>query len=418
MVARLQTHHGTALPGAAADGTGQLQTFSVDEALSLGLDLCWPVSGQERLQLHNALGRVLYHPVKSRHALPVSDCAAVDGYALRLDRLTGGGPWQLPLAGAPEAGAVEVLTGAPLPTDADAVVAHETVTRTDGHITLTARPEPGAGIRRQGSDIARGTLLAEAGRVIDPRIAAVLAAADTAQVTIRRRVLVALFCVGSDLRMPGERLLPGQVWNANRYHLTGVLTQPWVEVMDLGSIPDEPQALRTALDRATYAADLVITTGGIDNGIHDHLPATLTAMEAELHAMRLARRPGKPLLMARIGKSMHLGLPGNPVSTMIGWHVIGVPMLAMLAGLTRSDAAKTRRQIARAAFSLTSTPGDGEFLLGRLEGHDPDGMPLAQALQPEQGQRLALMAQAEGLIHIQPETTHVAPGNLVEFLPF
>lgn len=419
-----------ALPRPAiASDNGAGPVLGVDEAIAHGLELCWPVAGQERLQLENALGRVLFYAVRSRHALPLFDCSAVEGYALRLADLTGPGPWVIESAGEIKTGdaapdewppgtVFEVGTGAPLPSGTDTVVMQEEVISQGNQITLSHLPPPGTHIRLAGTDLPQGVMLAGAGRLVDPRIAAVMAAAGQAQVTLRRRVQVALFGIGAGLRPPGKRLAPGELWDANRFHLTGALSQPWVDLLDLGTVADETRALRITLERAAYAADLVISTGGIANTTAGNLHAALEGMGADLHPMRLALRRGRYLLMGRIGKAIHIALPGNPVAAFIAWHVIGPRFLESLAGLVPGVAGAPRRIVVRAGFEMTRNPGLGEFLPARLTGHDDQGLPLVELIAPDHVHRLSLLAQAEGLVQILPETTVIAKGDLLEFLPF
>lgn len=424
-------------PATVSDAHGTVAgMLPIDEAINRGVDLCWPVSGQEKLQLLNAHHRVLFYAVKSRYALPLFDCSAVDGYALRLADLAGDGPWQLETAAGinasemsntplPPGTALAVGAGAALPSGADTVLPQEAVTPHPGGITIHGRPECGANIRLAGEDVQQGTTLAEAGRLIDPRIAAVLSAAGQAQVVVRRRVLVALFSIGSELRPLGRRPGPGQIWDANRSHLTAALAKPWLEVMDLGTVPDTPQAITTALERASYAADLVITsgsTGGGRPGMGDNMRIALEAVGAESQPVKLALHRAKPLLLGRIGKAVHLGLPGNPVSSFITWHVIGARLAEALAGLAPGTglgaATGLRRILVHAGFALDRHPGLAELLPARLSGLDTTEIPIAETLPRTSGHRVHLLAEAEGLIHIRPDIAKIEPGDLVEFLPF
>lgn len=418
--------------GAASGGL-----IPVDAALAKGLALCWPVAGEEALALNDAHGRVLLRSLRNRAPLPPFDNSAMDGYALRLSDLTGEGPWDLPVAGRvaagdpgtlpwPPATALRILTGAPIPPGCDAVVAQEVVTVPGpGAIRLDGRPPPGAHIRRAGEDLPAGAPLLPAGRRIDPRAAAVLAAAGQGRVVVRRRVQVALFSTGSELRAPGEKLAPGQIWNANRFHLTGALRQPWVDLLDLGTIPDDPEALLAALERAAYGADLVVTTGGVSVGDGDHMPHVLARAGGEVHAMKLALKPGKPLTIGRIGKAVYLGLPGNPVAAFVAWHVIGARLAEALAGMGPGSGGDSgpglgglRKSLVRAGFALERRPGRCEFLPARLAGHDGSGAERVEIVTRAVAHRLALLATADGLLRIPAETERIAPGDLMDFLPF
>lgn len=163
-----------------------------------------------------------------------------------------------------------------------------------------------------------------------------LAAAGRAKVTVRSRVRKGLFSTGSELREPGAKLARGQIWNANRHHLTGALSLPWVDLRDLGIVPDEPGALADMLHRAAWGADLVISTGGVSVGDEDHMPEVFNRAGAGIHVMKLAIKPGKPLTIGRIGRAIYVGLPGNPVSAFVTWHIIGARIAEALAGADQS----------------------------------------------------------------------------------
>ena len=398
----------------------------VDVALQRGLALAAAVEGVERLPLEQAVGRVLAGPAHARGPMPPFDNAAMDGYALRLADLPGAGPWTLRVAGRIAAGdrglatipagaALRIFTGAPVPEGCDAVVMQEAVTRIGGVITLTRAPEPGGNIRRAGEDLAEGAELLPAGRAIGAREAAALAAAGLGRVTVRRRLRVAIFSTGSELREPGEALEPGQIWNANRYHLRAALSQPWVDLADLGALPDTPFRLRKVLEEAAARADLVISTGGVSVGEEDHMPHVFRAAGGALQVMRLAMKPGKPLALGRLGGAVYIGLPGNPVSAFVSWMAIGARLAEAMAGLV---APPPRKTLVRAGFDLARRAGRCEFAPARICGYDGSGRQVIGMLSPSYAHRVALLAMADGLALIPAETERIAQGDLLEFMPF
>lgn len=232
---------------------------------------------------------------------------------------------------------------------------------------------------------------------------------------VRRRIKVAFFSTGSELRSPGTPLAHGQIWNANRYHLAGSLNLPWVEPLDLGSVPDKPDLLLQTLQQAARDADLVVTTGGVSVGDEDHMPAMLRAAGGEIHVMKVAVKPGKPLVIGRLGRALYLGLPGNPVAAFVTWHVIGARIAEALAGISGNG---PRRFIVRAGFERSRYPGRCEFLPARLGGYDGHGTRIAEIATSAVSHRLALLAEADGLLLIPAEADRVARGDLLEFLPF
>lgn len=399
---------------------------SVDEALRRGLALVRPVATVERMPLARAHGRVLAEAVSAGSPLPPFDNSAMDGYAVRLADLAGEGPWRLPVAGCLAAGAqgiasmpagavLRIFTGAAIPTGCDAVVMQE-MTQPEGNgIRLWRRPEAGSNIRRAGEDLAAGAELLREGCRIGPRAAALLACAGRGEVAVHRRVRVAFFSTGSELREPGDRLEPGQIWNSNRYHLQGSLALPWVEAVDMGCVPDRSGQLRDMLERASRTADLVLSTGGVSVGGEDHMPAVLRAAGGTIHVRKVAMKPGKPLTIGRIGAALYLGLPGNPVSAFVAWHVIGARIAEALAGISEGA---PRRIIVRAGFNRPRHPGRCEFLPACLGSYDGYGTRTADIVTSDVSHRAGLLAKADGLLLIPSETDRVRRGDMLEFLPF
>jgi molybdopterin molybdotransferase len=400
--------------------------ISVDEALRRGLALAKPVADLERLLLSQVHGRVLAKTALAESPLPLFDNSAMDGYAIRLADFSGEGPWHLPVAGRLAAGdvgvrsmpvgaALRIFTGAAIPPDCDAVVEQEMTQPEGDGIRLCGRPKPGDNIRRAGEDLAVGAELLPAGRRIGPRAASLLACAGYGEVVVRRRVRVAFFSTGSELRAPGSQLKPGQIWNANRSFLQGSLDLPWVDAIDIGCIPDTPEQLRQALEQASRDADLVVSTGGVSVGDEDHMPSVLRALGGTTHVRRVAMKPGKPLTIGRIGAALYLGLPGNPDSTFVTWHMIGARIAEALAGISEQA---PRRIVVRAGFDRQRRPRRCEFLPARLGGYDGNGTRTAEIVSRGVSRQIALMAWANGLLLIPSETDRVRQGDMLEFLPF
>lgn len=400
--------------------------LSVDAALHKGLSLAKTVDGTEQLPLASAHGRVLGRTIRATTRLPLFDNSAMDGYALRRADLSGDGPWRLPVVGRIAAGddgsapllagtAQRIFTGAPVPPGCDAVIIQEMTQREDNTIRIERRPASGENIRRAGEDIAKGAELLPQGRLIDPRAATLLAAAGCGEIAVRRRIRVAFFTTGSELRDPGDRLAPGQIWNANHTQLQSALDKPWIEAIDMGTIADEPKLLREALETAAGKADLVVTTGGVSVGDEDHMPQLLRAAGGFADVMKVAMKPGKPLTIGRLGASLYIGLPGNPVSAFVTWHIIGARLAEKLAGLASNG---PRRSFVRAGFVRTRQMGRCEFLPANLGRADSSGLQTVEITTAAVSHRVALLAQADGLILIPAETDQVNPGDLLEFLPF
>ncbi len=396
-----------------------------EEARAIGLSLANPVAEGVSLSLAQAVGRVTAMPFASPVALPLFDNSAMDGYALATSSLIGSGPWTLPVTGRiaagdtggslPQGSALRILTGAPIPDGADAVIMQEHVFCHGSDVIIHDRPTPGINIRRAGEDLALGGEVLPAGRALGPRELGVLAAMGQAQVTVRRKVRVALLCSGSELREPGEPLAPGQIWNANRFLLAAALTAPWVELVDLGAVPDVPAQLAAELLRAATSADLVISTGGMADGDEDHMPRLLRENGGSVHALRVAIKPGKPVGIGKLEGAVYVGLPGNPVAAFVTWSMLGAPLLRKLAGFT--DPLPVF-QTGRLSAPLIRRPGRAEFRPACLKPAGPDGLPLVELMAPNFAARIALLASADGLALIPADADRLEPGAHIDFLKF
>ena len=399
--------------------------LAVDAALARGLAMLPPPGPAESVPLAQAIGRVLADPVRSPLPLPPFDNAAMDGYALRRADLTGDGPWCLPRRGRVRAGdapgvlarasVCRILTGAAIPQGADTVIAQEAVVLEDGQIRIAQRPALGSHIRRAGEDLAIGAPILAAGRLIGAREMAALASVGCAFVAVRPRLRVAILATGSELVEPGQPLGPGQIWNSNRFLLAAALDAPWIERIDLGALPDDPARLASALSEIAGRVDLLVSTGGVSVGDEDHMVPAFERVGGTLHVMKLAMKPGKPLVLGRLGQAVWLGLPGNPVAAFTAWTVIGAPLAAAMAGLR---APGPRKQVVRLAHALSHRPGRCEYRPARVLGHDGQGALRIACLDAPGSHRVALLAEAEGLALIPAEVEALPAGALVEYLPF
>lgn len=408
-------------PGCGCEAVAGL--ISVERALAIVERLARPVDGCEFLSLDVARDRVLGAPVHAAADAPDFDASAMDGYALRVDDLRGDGPWMVPVgariaagqgaADLPTGQAARIFTGAPLPEGTDAVVMQEAVTRRGDRIVIARRPAQGQNVRPRGQDMTRGAKVLPAGRQLGPRDIAAAAAAGSGLLSVRRRLRVSLLINGAELAEPGEPLEAGQIWNVNRAMLAAQMSGPAVDLTDAGVIPDDPEAVANALIAASGSADLVVTSGGASVGEEDHLQQALAAAGAEVHLHKVAMKPGKPLTIASLGRTLVLGLPGNPVAAFVGWHIFGRPIIAALTGADYHQP----RLIARWAEGLSRRPGRREFRPVRWAGMGADGLPLLDAAPSEFSARVTALAGADGLADIPAGTVQFAAGDVVDFLP-
>ena len=398
--------------------------LSIDIALRRGLALAEPVAETETVTLAAATGRVIAADALSPIPLPPFDNSAMDGYGVRLADLPGPAPWRLPVGGriaagdappaAPIPGAVRILTGAPVPAWMDAVIMQEHVRVEGDAIAIDRAPNRGLNVRRTGEDLAKGAPILRAGKLVGTREAAALASIGMAEVAVRRKLRVALFCTGSELRQPGEPLGPGQIWNSNRFMLRAALDAPWIALTDMGAVADDPATLTRTLLRAARDADIVISTGGVSVGDEDHMPRLFREAGGDIHAMRIAMKPGKPLALGRMAEAIYLGLPGNPVSAFVTWTVLGAQVARRRAGFAETA---PRRGIAMAGFDLARRPGRCEFRPARITGADAQGRPVVELLSPSFSARIALLASCDGLALLPADADRIRAGDMLEFLP-
>ncbi|MHA1530342.1 MAG: molybdopterin molybdotransferase MoeA [Alphaproteobacteria bacterium] len=411
---------------ACCETTGE-HLIPVDIALAKGLSLADPPTTVEHLPLMAARDRILATAALAPAPMPAFDNAAMDGYAVRTADLAGEPPHALALAGrvaagddgagadrAPGGSALRILTGAPVPPSFDAVVMQERTRREADEVVLLDTPRPGLNIRRAGEDANAGTRLLEPGQLIGARQLAVLAAIGLAEVPVYQRLRVAMFSTGSELRQPGEPLAPGQIYNTNRFTLTGMLERPWIELLDFGAVPDRPEVLAATLAQAAAAADVVVTTGGVSVGDEDHMPRLVREAGGDIHAMKIAIKPGKPLTLGRLGDALYIGLPGNPVAVFVTMAVVGAPILCRRAGLDQVQPAPTA---AVAAFGWRRHPGRREYLPARQVGVTEAGLPEIEAMPRTNSARIAQLVSAEGFAVIEPEAREISPGAKIAWLP-
>nr|WP_298117810.1 gephyrin-like molybdotransferase Glp [uncultured Pseudomonas sp.] len=392
----------------------------VDEAIAELLARAPAPPPVEYVAVGKALGRVLAEPLRAPFEVPAWDNSAMDGYALRAADLPAAGGC-LPLAGRIAAGdaasqalpaghAVRIFTGAPLPPGADTVVAQEHCRLEGGQLWLPP-VKGGEHVRKRGEEVAAGALVLAAGQRLRAQELGLLASFGVARVAVYRRLRVGLLSSGNELREPGEVLQPGQIHNANRYSLAGVLKSLGLEVHDYEIMADELAASRDALSLAASEWDLLITSGGVSVGEEDHLKQAIREL-GELHLWRLAIQPGKPLAFGSVGGKPWIGLPGNPAAALITALVVARPFLLRAQGCLSVLPQPLRMP---AGFAWTKPNARRQYLRARLQ--EQDGQ-LRVCLHPQQGSAMLTSAcWADGLAVIDVGST-LEQGDLLDYLPF
>ena len=391
--------------------------LSVDEALQKVLAGARPVPETESVPTLSAGGRVLAITQRSAMNVPPLDNSAMDGYAVRLADLKGSEPrlkvTQKILAGSVGdplvAGtAARIFTGAPIPPGADSVVMQEHVSTEGEQIVVKKLPRPGEWVRRVGSDIRAGDLVLSAGIRLRPQDTGLAASVGIASLPVHRRVRLGLFFTGDELVMPGDPLLPGRIYNSNRFTLNGLAHAFDCEVRDYGIVPDSLDATREVLRRAAAECDIIVTSGGVSVGDADFVKPAVEA-EGELLMWRISMKPGRPLAFGRVGTASFIGLPGNPVSSFVTFLLFVRPFLLKTQGIARVDPHTIQ---ARADFDWLEPDARREFL--RVKWNARGGLDLYHT---QDSAVLTSTAWADGLVD-NPAERAIRAGELVKFMPY
>ncbi|HOB94534.1 MAG TPA: molybdopterin molybdotransferase MoeA [Aquabacterium sp.] len=388
------------------------------------------VQAVESLAIRSALGRVLARDIVSTIDVPAHDNSAMDGYALRSADLAADGDTLITIAGTALAGeqfagavgpgqGVRIMTGAVMPAGCDTVVPQEfTRTEADGRVRIPAGTVTAGDNRRlAGEDLARGEVALAAGRILTPADLGLLASLGQAEVPVFRRLRVAFFSTGDELRSIGEPLDTGCVYDSNRYTIWGMLQRLGVELIDMGVVRDDPAALREAFTRAAASADAVITSGGVSVGEADHTKQVMRDL-GEVLFWKIAMRPGRPMAIGRIGEPGHqamlFGLPGNPVAVMVTFYAFVRDALLAMAGATPQPLPLLR---AVSTEALRKKPGRTEYQRG-IVSQASDGRWQVQITGAQGSGILRSMSQANGMVVLHHGQGNVAAGDLVDVIPF
>ncbi|MEM8768092.1 MAG: gephyrin-like molybdotransferase Glp [Pseudomonadota bacterium] len=396
-----------------------MQALDLQEARRRIIAEAVPPRESEAVSTATAKGRVLAADVASPVDLPPFPSSAMDGYAYadaaaadKSLRVVGASLAGHPYPGALNAGeCIRITTGAEVPRSADTVVIQENCERDGDNLTLTERPTAGANIRAQGHDVTTGALVARAGQRLNAFDIAWLAAVGVESVSVVVRPKVALFSTVDELKEPGAPLQAGEIYDANRLALKSLMANLPVALTDLGILPDDRDALEAALGQAATEHDLLLTSGGVSVGDADYVKEIIERL-GHIGLWRLNLKPGKPLAFGRAGQALFLGLPGNPVSTIVTYLLIAQPLLLKLAG---TEAEPPFSFKARLAAELRHNPGREEYQRGILS-RGADGYQVSVS-GDQSSNRLATFSGANCLIRIRKEDGHLAAGTNVEVIP-
>jgi len=372
----------------------------------------------DRVPVADALGRVLAEPVVAAHDVPPFANAAMDGYAVHA------GPRGRTLkvvgesrAGAPapaatdleDGEAIRISTGAALPAGADAVLQVERVSVDGDRVTLDDDVAPGRNVRLPGEDLHAGATVLGPGIRLGPAELGVAVTAGRGELEVGRRPRVTVVATGDELVAPGAQLAPGQIHDSNAITLAALARRAGAEVAPTGRAADTREAVEATLAAALDEADVLVVSGGVSVGPHDHVKPALQALGVEQRFWRVALRPGKPTWFGTRGRRLVFGLPGNPVSSMVTFHLFARPALLALQG---APYASGPLRTARLTEAVPRSPERDEAVRVRLAG-GADGSLTATPTGPQGSHVLTSMLGADGLALVEAGEGELAAGTTV-----
>ncbi|KQS72959.1 molybdenum cofactor biosynthesis protein MoaA [Rhizobium sp. Leaf371] len=396
-----------------------MSLLPVETALERLLSAARPVTETETVAMGDAQGRVLARDVAARITHPPFDSSAMDGYALRSDDISKVGSI-VTVIGESAAGnrftgtvlsgqAVRIFTGAPVPDGADTVLIQEDAERLDGNRIRTGFvPAKGRHIRPKGQDFRQGDVVLHAGERLDAGRLTVAAGMNYDSLEVYRRVRVAILATGDELLPPGSSTIgPDQIIASNTLGIAAIARENGAEIIDLGIAPDRRSSIEERLTAAqTAGANILVTLGGASVGDHDLVQSTLVGAGMELDFWRIAMRPGKPLMVGRLGDMQVLGLPGNPVSSLVCGLLFLEPLVLALGHLQRRD----RLASAITAGALPANDKRQDYIRAKLD-RLPDGRLSATAFERQDSSMMQTFAQSDALIVRAPAAPEAEAGS-------
>lgn len=401
-------------------------SMDAKQALQQILNQVDPLKATETLPIRVALNRTLAEDIISSINVPGHTNSAMDGYAVNSPDLPEKNTTSLKNIGTAWAGrpfegsvhsqeCVRIMTGAAMPEGTDTVVMQEHVEVMDDSVLIGNNNLAGQNVRQAGEDIPIGGQVLKKGKILYPADLGLLASVGVSDVKVIKKIRVAFFSTGDELKPVGSKLEVGQIYDSNRYTLHGMLSRLGVEIIDLGVIEDKREAVEQAFLDAADKADVVITSGGVSVGDADFVKETLAKM-GEVNFWKVAMKPGRPLAFGKINKAWFFGLPGNPVSVMVTFYMFVQPALIKLGG---SDHHSPLMINAKCQSTLRKRPGRVEYQRGILSPSKTDPGQHEVIKTGEQGSGiLRSMSDANCFIILAMESEGVEAGDMVQVLPF
>lgn len=400
------------------------ELMPVTDALALLRERVTMVVDPEIVGLRSALGRILSADIIADRSVPPHDNSAVDGYAVFFEDLNADGDTRIPVTGRVAAGhpldrparrreAVRIFTGAPMPDGMETVFMEEDCEADGNDVILPAGLKQGANRRKKGEDIEQGSVILKAGQRLRPQELGLAASVGFQELKVMGTLRVAVFSTGDEVCDPSDQAPEGSIFDANRYSVMSMLEGMSCHVTDLGILPDDEETIAVAIGGAAKDHHVIVTSGGVSAGEEDHVKAAVER-HGSVDFWRLAIKPGRPIALGRIGDAAFIGLPGNPVAAMVTFMVIARSVLLMLMGASETAAP---RYAVTADFDYQKKTGRREWLRAILSETAGAGVSVKKFRSSGAG-ILTSMVAADGLVELPEDIESVAPGDVVQFLPF
>jgi len=392
------------------------ELLSVDDALARIVEHA-QLLPDETVRVADASGRVLREPARASVDLPPFPSSAMDGFAVRAADAPGRLPVSFRVAAGtappgplPAGTAAGISTGGTVPDGADAVAPVEIVDDEETHVAIHEAVSPGQHIRPRGGDVREGEIVVEAGALLGPAQIGALAAAGIADVVCSAAPRVTVLATGSELRAAGETLAAGQIYESNRAMVAAVLARAGAVVALMPVVPDDDEAHREAIERG-LGADVLVTSGGVSMGEHDLVRRVETELGVSEVFWGVAVKPGKPISFGVRDRTLVFGLPGNPVSSLVGALVFVQTGLRALQGATH---ALPRYGLGLTSSDIRRNPHRDEFVRARREDSGPDVV--LQVISGQESHMIARTAAADAVIHVPRGDDAIVAGSVVRFL--
>ena len=397
-------------------------SITTDQALKKIFNAISPIDENEIIPIRDALNRILGENIKSKINVPSARNSAMDGYAINKNDIPVDKTNTLKIIGKSLAGkpyinsikkgeCVRIMTGAVMPNGADTVVIqeHASISESNTEIIIDNNTQPKANVRQAGEDISVGDIVLTKGKNLTPADIGLLASLGLSKISVIRKLKVAFFSTGDELRSINEKLNDGEIYDSNRYTLHAMLSRLNADIVDMGVVKDNKNLLVKAFDKANGKVDVLITSGGVSVGEADYIKDILQE-HGNLNFWKVAIKPGRPLTFGNLGKTLFFGLPGNPVSVMVTFYQFVQPALKKLSG----DNANLPLMMKVPCMStLKKKPGRIEFQRGIIEKDNNNNIIVKKTGAQGSG-ILRSMSDANCFIVLPLNSNDTKPGDLVD----